>query len=245
MVPVKRALAIRGRLLGIGALAVLAGLANLTACGDPMLPADYQGPPAGAVGASVYGVELVSKVQRPQLSLEWLTNLDAPSGLNTLTGQPLRFARSPGLQTDWDIGLGVPIEGAKLERPIGPTAERVRLGVAKMVYYDDKNGDGRLLWSCRGIGCDQPKAVSNEFVVYVDPVALCALGSTPRGRLTAGYHYFRYEGGIASELLPGQNVSFILNDRSLAENDPSDELRAFARQLLGEWTRSVLAPCTD
>jgi hypothetical protein len=236
---VKRALAIRGRLLGIGVIAVLAG------CGDAMLPADYQGPPAGAVSASVFQIAPVTKVQRPQLSLEWLTNLDALPGSNTLTGQPLRFARSPALQTDWDIGLELPIEGAKMERPIGPAAtDRVRIGVGKMVYFDDQNGDGRLVWNCRGIGCDQPKAVSNEFVVYVDPMALCALGSDPRRRaVAAGYHYYRFVGGVPGELEPGDTVSFFLADRSLAESDPSDELRTFARQLLVDWTRSVSGAC--
>jgi hypothetical protein len=237
MVPVTRALAIRGRLLGIGFAAVLAG------CGDPMLPAGYQGPPAGAISASVFQIAPVTKVQRPALSLEWLTNLDALPGSNTLTGQPVRFARSPALQTDWDIGLELPIEGAKLDRPIGPAAtDRVRVAVGKMVYFDDQNGDGRLTWSCRGIGCDQPKAVSVEFVVYVDPDARCAFGADPRKRVE-GYHYYHFDGGVPREMNAGESVSFLLADRSLAESDPSDELRSFARQLLIDWTRIVTAGC--
>jgi hypothetical protein len=237
---VTRVLASRGCLLGLGVVAAAAG------CGDPMLPADYQGPPASAISASAFQIAPFKEARLPRMSLEWLTSLDASPGSTTLTGQPLRFTRSPAVDTDWDIGLDLPIEGARFERPLGTSAgSSVRIAVGKIIYYDDQDNDGRLTWNCRStINCDAPKAVSVEFVVYVDATARCAFGAgaDPRRRVSAGYHYYQYQGGSIRELPADQPMSFFLADRSLAEYDPSEELRAFANVLLQAWTQALLTP---
>jgi hypothetical protein len=214
-----------------------------------MLPADYQGPPASAIRASAFqiGSGPFNEARLPRMSLEWLTSLDASPGSTTLTGQPLRFARSPALETDWDIGLDLPVEGARFERPLGTSAGSgsVRIAVGKMIYYDDQDRDGRLTWDCRSsINCDAPKAVSVEFVVYVDATARCAFGAgaDPRRRVSAGYHYYQLVGSSISELPAGQPMSFFLADLSLAQSDPSDDLRRFAKVLLQAWTQALLTP---
>src|SRR5687768_16075999 len=100
-----------------------------------MLPSDYVGPPAAEVTGNVTleGVSTAREAERPRLSLEWLAGLAvSPTGGSALVGQPLRFARSTRIQTDWDIGLETPIDGAKM--PLPGASDRVRVAVGKMVY---------------------------------------------------------------------------------------------------------------
>ena len=69
-------------------------------CGDPMLPADFSGPPAAAVKGNVVTGTGAPEAARPRISLEWLDDLNL-----SLVGQSLSYQRSEKLQTDWDIGL--------------------------------------------------------------------------------------------------------------------------------------------
>ena len=233
-----------------------------------MLPSDYVGPPAAAVTGNVTleGVSSAREAERPRLSLEWLSEQGlTPAGGSPLVGQPLRFARSTKIQNDWDIGLETPIERAKLVVPGSQGGARVRVAVGKMVYYDDRDADGRLDWSCQpgsGLGqiasaaaCDQVKAVSREFVAFIfvegAGTACGPLGaraeSTTRQRLGPGYHYFRIQQSLAGQLLyelgPDESMSFSLGDRTLGESNPSEELRAFALMLLRLFSSGSLQPC--
>ena len=218
-------------------------------CGDPVLPSDYAGPPAATRSADVVvlGAITPKEAGTPRLSLEWLSDLDGQPGQSTLIGQPLRFERSSKLQNDWDIGLELPIEIAKLNPPPG-SSQALRFGVGKMVYYDDRTGDGRLNWGCRSFNCDQAKAVSREFVVYIEGGLKCrsagaaSSGSDVSARPSAGYNYYRWEGSSLSKLSASEPLNFVLSERSLAENDPSDDLRAFVRLLFTLWSLGHLSP---
>jgi hypothetical protein len=230
----------------------LGGMQVLVACGDAMLPSNYVGPPAANVSGVVFfqNATITTDALRPQLSLEWLTTLGNASGGSKLVGQPLRLKRSERIQSDWDIGLETPIDGVKLPAPGVASASSgagARLGVGKMIYFDDRDGDGRLDWSCTGLGrsCDQIKAVSREFVVFVEaPVCSRSLrGGATGDRLSAGYHYYRMDGLLLSELGKGESMSFVLGDRTLADSDPSDELRSFASLLFALIASNPLDPC--
>lgn len=226
----KRGVRLRPRGLTLTAVAVALG-----GCGDAMLPSDFSGPPAGAVSGNVLARTGQSDAERPRLSLEWL----APG---SLVGQPVSYQRSSKLQNDWDIGLDLPAEAAKFELVVG--GRRVRIGVAKMVYFDDRVADGRLDWSCRGPACDRVKAVSAQFVLYVDTPPYCQTEGRPAvPRLRAGYHYYAFEGGSLRPLGADEAMSFVLGDRSPGESDPTAELRAFAGALERAWSVSSLEGC--
>ena len=224
-------------------------------CGDPMLPSDYAGPPAatvsGDVSLSLQSAGFFRDADRPRLSLEWLATQGSPvvTSAATLVGQPLRFARSTRIQNDWDIGLETPIDRAVVPVSSGSAAgaTSVRVGVGKMIYFDDRDGDGQLSWVCDGRGrpCDQVKAVSREFVVFVDAPVSCAAGlrGEVRQRLSAGYHYYRPEGPLLRKLAAGEPMSFVLEDRTLLESDPSADLRRFAEMLFSVVSRGPLDPC--
>ena len=158
-------------------LTALVGVASgvVAGCGDPVLPSDYVGPPASTTTGKVVALGTVTarEVSRPRLSLEWLTSLSGTQGQSALEGQPLRFSRSPTLQTDWDIGLEVPISSPKLIDQSVTGTDGLQISVGKMVYYDDRNADGRLDWTCRSGTCDVAKAVSHEYVVYVGGTKAC------------------------------------------------------------------------
>src|SRR5688572_7209836 len=98
--------------------------AALASCWDPMLPADFSGPPAAAVKGNVVPNSSAREAARPRMSLEWLDDLNI-----SLVGQSVSYERSQKLQTDWDIGLTLPREAAKFERSVG--ARSVRIGVGK------------------------------------------------------------------------------------------------------------------
>jgi hypothetical protein len=217
----------------------------IPSCGDALLPADYAGPPAGEIsGTVVAGAGAGSKdAARPRLSLEWLASAEAAEGGTTLLGQPLSYQRSARLQSDWDIGLALPIEGARAATSAG---SQVRVGVAKMVYFDDRDQNGALDWACVGARCDVVKAVSAEFVVYVDNPPACPPrlgGAGLKGRMTPGYHYYRFDNGQLRELGVGGAMSFVVTERSLAENDPTADLLAFRQAFLRSLTLHALDGC--
>ena len=65
--------------------------------------------------------------------------------------------------------------------------------------------------------------------------------ATPGGlegsaRPTAGYNYYEYQSSTIRRLRTGEPMSFYMTDRSLRENNPSDDLRSFARLLLTLWS---------
>lgn len=224
---------------------------GLVGCGDAMLPSDYVGPPAANVSGIVFSQSagITPDALRPRMTLEWLTEVSAAGDQSGLVGQPLRLKRSERIQSDWDIGLETPVDGAKMTAPVASTtsARGVGVGVGKMIYFDDRDGDGRLNWNCsRSSGtCDQIKAVSRELVAFVDAPVFCSAGL--RGetgqRFSAGYHYFRMDGMLLHELGPGESMSFVLGDRTLAESDPREELRRFAAMLIRLVSSGPLAPC--
>lgn len=195
------------------------------------MPAEYAGPPADIALGTVLGTSGVPKdALRPRLSLEWLASLDEGA---SLLGQPLRFERSANLKSDWDIGLELPLERATFESPYG-AGERPRVGVGKIVYFDDRVPDERLDWSCTGAGCDVAKAVSAEFVVFVARAPTCrsSTGSSVRSSITPGFHYFRR---VAEELEQGEALQFQVLDQAPKDIDPTEELRAFAQSILFHW----------
>jgi hypothetical protein len=211
----------------------------LPACGDPMLPADFSGPPAAAVKGNVSGTEtLGSDAVRPRMSLEWLDD-----GNLALVGQAASYHRSQKLQTDWDIGLGLPKEIAKFNVSVG--ARSARIGVAKLVYFDDRDGDEKLDWSCSGPRCDRVLAISSQYVLFVDKPPYCPAfeGATPKARLTTGFHYYSYDNGALRKLTAADPLSFAIIDRAPADIDPTSELQAFADYLALVWRLNLTSGC--
>jgi len=194
-----------------------------------MIPADFSGPPAAAVSGNVVGVN-GSEAAHPRMSLEWLDDLNV-----SLVGQSLSYQRSEKLQTDWDIGLSLPKEAAKFNVSIG--AGSARIGVGKIVYFDDRDGDGQVGWSCRGAHCDRVMAISSQFVLFVERPPYCQpFGGAPaKPRLSAGYHYYSFEGGVLRPLAASDPMSFTLIDRAPVDSDPTAELQVFAEHLLSAW----------
>lgn len=210
-----------------------------TGCGDPMLPSDYAGPPASAVRGTVAGSS--GDAERPHLALAWLAPDSIVDQAMPLLGQSLSFQRSAGLHSDWDIGLAFPADAAKLNITVGERP--VRLAVAKMVYFDDRVADARLDWSCRAATCDVVKAVSAQFVVYIDAPPTCTTRTGIRPRVSAGYHYYAHAAGSVRELAATESMSFTLIDRSVADSNPTTELRAFLGSLLWSWTLTAVDGC--
>jgi hypothetical protein len=232
------------RVLPFGAF--VTGLAAGNAgCGDAYLPSDYAGPPAAAVTGNVFGTPTDKLAQYPMLSVEWLEAPEsAAAPLTTeLLGQPLRFVRSQRLDHEWDIDLPLPLERAKLVRT--EASGRFGFSVGKLVYYDDRMLDGALDWSCGGAGCDLIKAISQEFVVYLESAPPCRArsGVSSRPQIDRGFHYYRLLDGQPLELSPNEPLSFLISDQTPRESDPSAELRAFAESLLQLWSLGSLGGC--
>jgi hypothetical protein len=213
-------------------------LATVVSCGDPMLPADFSGPPAAALKGNVVPSSTAREAARPRMSLEWLDDLNF-----SLVGQSVSYQRSERLQTDWDIGLTLPTETAKFDRRVG--ARSVRIGVGKIVYYDDRDGDDRLDWSCQGAGCDRVLSLSSQFVLFVERPPYCQAfeGAQAKPRLSAGYHYYSFEGGSLHKLTASEPMSFTIIDRSPADTDPTSELQTFAWYLLSLWALNPTGGC--
>jgi hypothetical protein len=219
----------------------------LAGCGDPVLPSDYAGPPAAAVTGNVVGLETIARdADRPRMSLEWLVG-DVASP-DSLMGQALTFRRSDKLQHDWDIGLWLPNENAKFYVPVdvgaGPGA---RIGVAKMVYFDDRAKIDRIDWSCQGTSCNRVLAVSAQFVLYVEQPSYCQEPgkAIARRRLAAGYHYFSFDpiSRVMTEQSSSDAMSFDVVDKSPADSLPAAELLDFKEQLRRNWHLGALHDC--
>jgi hypothetical protein len=207
-------------------------------CGDPMVPSNFSGPPAAALKGNVLpGKPGTADAERPRMSLEWLDRQQA------LVGQSLSYQRSDKLQTDWDIGLALPQETAKFNTHVGTSA--IRIGVAKIVYFDDRDGDDKLDWSCQGAGCDRVMAISSQFVLFVEKPPYCRSfqGGDLKPRLTAGYHYYAFEGDLLREVPASDPMSFSLIDRQPVDSDPTADLQAFAEKLLQIWFSSLDNGC--
>jgi hypothetical protein len=206
-----------------------------------MLPSDYAGPPAATVAGNVLGNERFAI--NPAFSLEWLTggNLNAV-GQTTgpLLGQPLQFERAER-EHDWNIGVELPASRARLSF----AADQVRFAVAKMVYFDDNVRDRRVDWACVGSGCDVVKAVSAEFVVFVEqpPTCMPTGGGPLRPRITPGFHYYRLEPTGLREISPGEPLTFVPTVRPLAESNPAGDLLEFATYLIERWRVTALDRC--
>ncbi|HEY0711551.1 MAG TPA: hypothetical protein VGF45_02685, partial [Polyangia bacterium] len=200
-------------------LSVAAAPGLSTGCGDPVLPSDYEGPPLAEVSGVVFAWTPTAKLAKfPVLSVEWLRSLDSVdrSLPDPLAGQPLRFVRSSRLDNDWDIGLLRPTEQAQL------TFGQVKFSVGKLVYFDDRVKDGRLDWRCAGSGCDVVKAISSEYVVFLESTPACGprAGQSQRPELTEGFHYYRVEEGFVRELTGKESMSFSITDRIPFDSDP-------------------------
>jgi hypothetical protein len=216
-------------------------------CGDPLLPSDYAGPPAATVAGNVLS-ELPGQrnAKQPAFSLEWLTAVAPVGGAiqsSSLLGQPLQFQRSPR-DHEWNIGVERPAVQARLD--LTYASDHVRFSVGKMVYFDDGVRDGRLDWGCVGPACDVVKAVSAEFIVFVERPPTCQpIGGGPtRPRLAPGFHYYRLDPlGALLEVSPAEPLSFVPTMRTLAESAPAVELLEFARRLMDRWRGSALEGC--
>ena len=237
------------RQLQLTALVGTAGaIFTIAGCGDPVLPSDYVGPPASTTTGKVLTLGSAKEAINPRLSVEWLSSLTGMPGQSTLEGQPLRFSRSLTLQTDWDIGLELPVDGAVLDPGNeSSTPTGLRFAVGKMVYYDDRNADGRLDWTCRAGTCDVAKAVSHEFVVYVEGTKACRNATSTPGTLnsvarpTAGFSYYSFEGSVVRKLGAREPVQFMMADLPLTQWNPSDDLRRFANLLITVWSLGGLS----
>ncbi|MCG5055273.1 MAG: hypothetical protein KA712_20105 [Myxococcales bacterium] len=216
-------------------------------CGEPLLPADYAGPPAAAVGGSVIRSEnvLYTEARAPRLSVVWLVTLEPEGGVGALVGQSLSYRRSQHLQKDWDIGLDVPQSAARLRMNMGTTNAHMAIG--KVVYFDDHDGDGLLDWSCSQRDCDQVKAISSEYVVYVNGPVTCetrtANGLELTARLSAGFHYFELQEPGPIERPRGADLRFVIEDRPAAAADPTPGLQSFTRALERTYRLGALGGC--
>jgi hypothetical protein len=235
--PVAPANAIRARVL------VLLGppLWWALGCGDPMLPSDYSGPPAATVSGNVLSdLPELRNAEEPAFSLEWLTSSEQ---INPLVSQPLQFERSER-HHEWNIGVEQPAARARLD--LNPaTSDHVRFAVGKMIYFDDSLRDRRLDWKCLGAGCDRVKAVSAEFIVFVERPPTCqpSGGGPLRARLAPGFHYYRFDEAGLREVAPGEPLSFVPTFKSLAESNPTPALLTFAKYLIERWRSIALTGC--
>ena len=204
-----------------------------------MLPAGFSGPPAAAVKGNVLpGTVVTRDAVHPRMSLEWLDDLQV-----SLVSQSVSYQRSEQLQTDWDIGFNLPKETAKFDARVGTRS--VRIGVGKIVYFDDRDGDDKLDWSCNDSRCDRVMAISSQFVLYVEKPPYCQAfeGAAPKARLAAGYHYYSFEGGSLRKLTASDPMSFTIIDRAPSEIDPTSELQAFAKYLVYLWSLNPTGGC--
>jgi hypothetical protein len=221
-------------------------LVAFAGCGDPVLPSDYAGPPAAAVSGNVIGLAIEQDAQRPRMSLEWLVG-DADTA-TSLVGQALSLRRSSRLQNDWDIGLWLPTDDAKIAVPVDAGAGAgARVGVGKMVYFDDRNNIGRIDWSCVGPTCNRVLAVSSQFVLYVEQSSYCQQPgkTTPQLGIAAGYHYFTFDPTtrVMVEQSSSDSMSFALIDKSPADSLPVHDLVDFRTQLWRNWHFGSLRGC--
>jgi hypothetical protein len=229
-----------------GTLLLLFGVG---ACGDPLLPSDFTGPPSGAVnGVVVVDDPAVAPAAKPQLSLQWLSTTE--NSVNRLVSQPLTFARAVSIESDWSIDLARPEQSLQTERAAEPNG--IRMLVGKIVYFDDADGDGSLSWSCESSSCDRAVAFGEEFVVYViDPVFCRDTSDSTHNRidaplLSAGYHYFRYRGNSPDEIDGSQPMRFLVESTpDLSTDTLTGNLEIFASRLARKLSLSSLGGCSS
>ena len=222
-------------------------LFGTTACGDVLLPADYQGPPATAVGGSVVRTEnaAFTEATAPRFSVEWLSDSKDLSTGNFLLSQPVSFTRSQQLQKDWDLGLDLPKNAAKIALNLG--AINANMAVGKLIYFDDKDGNQRLDWNCSSSDCDQVKAISSEFVLYLEqPIACPSKGggtSEKKIRLGSGFHYFQFSGSALLEVARNADLRFDLTETPSAWADPTATLQRFAQHFQRNYVSGMFSGC--
>lgn len=217
-------------------------------CGDALLPADYAGPPALSVGASLvrspHGQDDKSlEARTPRLALVWLATLEGTGSGPPLLVQPVSFQRSQELRKDWDIGIDAPLEAARVRMPLGGGEPRGAIG--KLVYFDDRDDNGRLDVGCASKECDLVKATSAEFVVFMEQPVLCqaAEGLEAKVRLSTGFHHFEWSGMSIVERPPGSDLRFVMQEAQGSWADPINSLKSFARQLERTYRPGVLGGC--
>lgn len=234
---------------------VVVGLGLVASCGDPILPADYSGPPASTVTGSVVkprmdsskggegggAAAMPSEAHNPRMALAWL---DAREGEGRAPiGQPVSYKKTVTIESNTlEIALDNPVAGAKFDLDDG---SRARIAVGKVAYYDDRNNNLALDWECLGAHCDVVKSVSAQFLVFVDEPPTCrdgtGLGTAPT-RIARGYHTFGLSGGEVVEAAPGAPLELELLDRSPAESNPTSDLKEFTH-LLADYFSSTRVVC--
>lgn len=210
------------------------------------MPASYEGPAAAEVGGSVVrsATAAFTEAEAPRFSLEWLNAAPRPNE-TSLHAQTVGFARSAQIQKDWDLEFAVPRQDAKMSLNFGSSS--VNLAIGKLVYFDDRDRDGRVNWQCGGSECDQVKAMSEEFVVFLDQPLTCttttADGVQKRTRLAGGFHYFQWLGTSVKEVSGNQDLRFELADTPASWVDPTTALQRFTQQLQRAYTAGSLGGC--
>jgi len=228
-----------GRPWGFGFFALPAALC--LGCGDSFLTEEFTGPPASAVSGNLVDPSSQGDPGRPRLSLEWLAN-SATTGEQSLLGQLAAFGRSDKLDRHWDIDLFIPVDDARFNLDVG--TETARIGVSKMVYFDDRTADDRLEWACGSQDCDRVTAVSTEFVLFVDTPPFCLReGRRTVPRTHSGYHFYSFEDGVLRKLGPDEPLSFTVPEGSVNRADINADLHAFVTALQRAWATSALDGC--
>ncbi len=223
------------------------------ACGDPLLPSDYAGPPEATVTGTVFRpdpsqpVSVVEPFTKPLLTIEWLDGRVKPGQAGrTLIGQRVDYRRAHSIETDWELHLATPVEDARFTPAFD--SQGVRVAVGKMVYFDDRVADDLLDWTCNTSRCDIVRSISAQFVVYVDRPPVCTEMATEHSvapatsKISRGYHYFQYHAtsGMVEERASHQPLSFHLVNLTPAQADLTEELRSFTQLLLARWNAN---PC--
>jgi hypothetical protein len=224
-----------------------AAMLIVSACGDPILPSDFSSVPASTLALNVPAAE------RPHLALAWLadpeskTSVESVGGLadrqagQSLIGQSLTYTRTTTLQNDWNIRLGLPVNAVTFDLKVN--SHRARVGVAKMVYFDDQKADGQIDWECRGDRCDRIRGISTEFVVFAQTSLPCQRDGQPWPTLQAGYQYVAESGQSLRRLQPYEPVVFVQVDHAPAESTLVSSLRAFTKKLRLLWEAALLEGC--
>jgi hypothetical protein len=184
------------------------------------------------------------EARNPQLSVLWLADVDHATASPKLLAQPVAFRRSQQLNKDWEIGMAEPLESAKIRRNVG--ASNPPLAIGQMVYFDDGNGDGEFTWSCKGRSCDEIKAISSEFVVYLDQPVICASKSllgVEAMPLAAGFHHFTWDGTSIEERPLNRDLQFILHESPPPSGQYMADLKNFAQQLTRAYQLNALGGC--